>query len=153
MVGLSRCIELEMTIFGFVPKSSTYNKKADGGGASWEQRLLAWGALLLLLFNLAAVPAVGRSGWELQTTICTSQGPMTLGNDGKPHPLNPSHDHKAYCLFCLPLMQGGGIAPVSDIDTVLPSLSGRETTFPNHLCQIDHSALQATHPARAPPFA
>jgi hypothetical protein len=132
-------------------------RPAPGGGVG-RRRWPAWLGLFVLLFNLLAAPAIGLGhngafAAELDgaMVICTSQGMLVLDADGKSHPPADSSDHDGICVFCLPLMQGGSLAPVADMVVLPPSVTALLVEAPTSQLPPLPGIARKAHPARAPP--
>ena len=89
---------------------------------------MAWFALAMLVFNLAAgsaqsMPAAAGSA----QVICTSHGMITLGEDGKPVSSESGWGH--LCVFCLPLLHGAA-ATASPVAIPVPAVYPVESRLP-----------------------
>lgn len=81
-------------------------------GASLRRRVSLLG-IVLVLFNLVAsglLPAgAAPVSGDDRILVCTTQGMVVLGADGKPSPADErAASHTDLCAFCLPLMHAGG---------------------------------------------
>jgi hypothetical protein len=127
---------------------------------------MSWLGLFLLLFNVAgggAIPppsahagATPLFAQELlsvdRTVICTAAGMVVLGRDGKPVDENRPHaPHDGFCVFCLPLMHAGAVAPVADSGAVLPPASSAPLVFADGYRRSVRPSVHNPNPARAPP--
>ncbi|WP_173979574.1 DUF2946 family protein [Magnetospirillum sp. UT-4] len=74
------------------------------------RRVGAWLALLVVAFNLAGGLVMPASAVSLgETVICTAAGMMVLPAAGDQQV--PAAEAAGPCVFCLPLLHGGAIAP------------------------------------------
>lgn len=101
----------------------------------------AWLGLFAVVLNLLAGLGLSTSPVNASplppasvfaaTVICTAQGMMVLGEDGKLAPAGSSLPaspslpayHGPACVFCLPLMQSGGLDRAAEVATPAPAFA------------------------------
>jgi hypothetical protein len=115
--------------------------------------VVAWGCLTLLAMNLlvgAALPAQEAVAGIGEIVICTSAGISVLDQSGTPV-TDQRRTHDTFCVFCLPLMQGGLIG-ADAFDLAAPLFPSAAGTFPA-TARVDVVArLCGAASPRAPPF-
>ncbi|MBF0268358.1 MAG: hypothetical protein HQL44_07175 [Alphaproteobacteria bacterium] len=84
-----------------------------------RRKAMAWTGLYLLAFNLIAgalMPAQAAaplSQLVSQTYICTAFGMTAVGPGADQIPANQAGHAASFCVFCLPLLQGGLDGPAA----------------------------------------
>ncbi|CAA6605380.1 conserved exported hypothetical protein [Rhodospirillaceae bacterium LM-1] len=121
-----------------------------------RRKAMAWTGLYLLAFNLIAgalMPAQAAaplSQLVSQTYICTALGMTAVGPDAGQTPASQAGHTTAFCVFCLPLMQGGLDGPAAQAALV-------KIDFPSSLAEYapvaSHISGQLARHGKAAPRA
>lgn len=127
---------------------------------SKRRQLTAWSGLFILTINLIAgalmpAQAAAPAGQLAQQAyICTAFGLKAINADDGQGDSSQAAAHAAFCVYCLPLLQGGLDAPPTP---ALAGLPGQPPLFLGHDgAEAIFSGPSASHnPAapRAPPIA
>jgi hypothetical protein len=117
-----------------------------------RRRLCAWIGLVLLAFNLAAGTGLQAAPLPIAApgdqVICTAGGIVIIHEDGAAPTTERSGD--GFCVFCLPLLNGGVSAPTAELPLDRPILGQALSVRPASVVIPLAHPLSVAAP-RAPP--
>jgi len=143
----------------------SYDTSTDPSLGLVRRKVASWLGLVLLAFNLLAgsgltaqasensSPAFAQELLGDRIVVCTSAGMVVMDRDGHILDTNGANSHTEFCVFCLPLMQGGIQAPVAMTFVIAPTEYQHPDLVPNQPSDPKPARLTGSASPRAPPLA
>lgn len=104
-------------------RRKVYDLATDTSLGRVRRHVSVWLGIVALAFNIFAGAVLPAQPAQAETNsaagdaagqplmVCTPDGMVEIGQDGKPVPSQQTSGHDQLCIFCLPLLHGGTNVP------------------------------------------